>query len=121
MGSSKFESLGVVFVYIFKDGRIYGYKGELKHLLEDELLGRRIKERMIVDRFTTDGKPLKYLNVANNEGEIFNNILWLRESDSMRAAQLFIDNELLKIAELRDDMERCGARIEMLEKFMEGE
>lgn len=115
----RFVSLGNVFVYIFRDGRLVERFGELKHAEEDRS-GRYIqRERTIVNLLSKTGDVIRYLNCSKNECEIFNNIVWLRESDIKKAADIFIGHEKSKIEELNAEIERREYLISLISSITE--
>lgn len=120
MNNSNFKSLGKVHVYSFRDGYIHEYNGEVLHSEEDRSGRYYIKERTIVNLFSRSGEVMRYLTCSKNEGEIFNNILWLREADIEKAAWLFIDSVNCRIEELEDEITRHKHRIESLKQHIGG-
>lgn len=61
------------------------------------------------------GAGLRYFNMSEKEGEVYYNTLWLYTDDYVKAKKLFYQDEIRK---LEEDSERIQKRIERLKQLM---
>ena len=98
--------------YVLTTGYCYSpWNGSLKEYHGDVMrMDGYVSGRYVIPESTyfiakdENGKVIKKLNCSSVEGNIWNKLVWLTESDISKAAEIFIDYEETRIAALKDQI-----------------
>ena len=108
--------------YVLTTGYCYSpWNGSLKEYHGDVMrMDGYVSGRYVIPESTyfiakdENGKVIKKLNCSSVEGNIWNKLVWLTESDISKAAEIFIDYEETRIAALKDQIKNHEITIELL-------
>ena len=109
------------------DGYLYKiYNAALREYPGEVIINERRNKMMSSSRrgravFQVNcGLPWAYKNltVCINEGEVYNGMLWLKESDIYRAAKILHNYEDEKMNQLREELHIHGRRSDILEDVL---
>ncbi len=108
--------------YVLTKGYCYNPWGETLKVYPGDVLRRDKfgKGRNVTPEITRfraldeEGNVIKIFQCANGEGEVFNKLIWLKESDMARAVEIFIEYEIGCIGKLN---EKIKGHEDTIEKF----
>lgn len=118
MIDNRFKLIAEGYLYSPWNGTLKEYKGEVLH--SDEIReGYKyiIPEKNYFIAKDDHGRQIKKLMCASVEGEIVNKVLWLKESNVHKAAQLFIEYEETQISKLKLQIENHESLINTLQEL----
>ena len=104
------------YLYSPWNGTLRVYTGEIYHRnrCDNGPGGYSYPERTYFLVKDKHNRVLKSFDCAENEGEIHNKLVWLRELDTRKAADIFIEYEETQIARLKMQIENHESLIQSL-------
>lgn len=109
-----FELIATGYLYTPWNGTLRELKGEVYHQDEHRSGYYIVPEKNYFKVIDAHGKVVKKLQCAAHEGEIHNKVVWLRDRDARKAADILIAYEENQIAKLRFQIENHERMIDTL-------
>lgn len=115
----KYTSLGSGYLYKIKDGQLVEYAGDI--VINEkyaEMLSNISRGRAYFRATDLGLYSIKKFTVCVNEGEVYNGMVWLKESDICRAAKILHDYEDEKMNQLHEEFHIHSRRLDILEDVL---
>lgn len=102
----KDDKLRVYEGYVYKTSDVYSFEREHEF---------HVRCFFMIDGVISSREKKNY-NCGEEEGEIYNKVLWLKEPDEQRAKGIFIEYERRQIEQLEEKIEKHRKLIKLLEE-----
>ena len=108
-----FKFIATGYLYSPWNGTLREFAGEVRHREEYRSAYGRLIEPGHTHFIAKDdhGRNIKKFDCSINEGELHNKVVWLRESDKRKAADILIEYEETRIAKLKLQIENHESNI----------